>query len=132
VLTQAVDEFGNSDLDFVGHVGGDDFVIVTTPANAEAICGNVVACFDEGIRAFYTPTDVERGGIDAVDRQGRQTFVPLIAISIAVVCMARDEFEHPAQIGQVAADIKQYLKQQGGDGSRYMINRRNRAELLES
>jgi hypothetical protein len=51
-----------------------------------------------------------------------------MALSLAVVTVARDEFDHPAQISQTAADIKQFIKRQGASGSRFLVNRRGEAK----
>ncbi len=124
LLTAVVAEEGDPDQDFVGHVGGDDFVIVTTPELVERLCRAIVEKFDGAIAGFYSPVDRDRGGLEAKDRQGSRIFVPLMGISLAVVTVTSGGFEHPAQISQIAAEIKKYLKQQGGEGSRFMIDRR--------
>jgi PleD family two-component response regulator len=124
VLTAAVAELGDADQDFVGHVGGDDFVVVTSPDRVEAICKRITEMFDAGAAGFYNDRDASRGGIVTVDRQGRETFVPIVAISLAVVTVPPGEFQHPAQISQTSAELKLYLKQTDGVGSKYMIDRR--------
>jgi diguanylate cyclase (GGDEF)-like protein len=124
LLTAVVAEEGDPDQDFVGHVGGDDFVLVTSPDLVEQICHRVVDRFDGEIARFYSEADRERGGLSAKDRLGNHIFVPVMGISLAVVTIQNGSFEHPAQISQTAADIKKYLKGQGGEGSRFMIDRR--------
>ena len=124
VLTEVVAEVGEAESDFVGHVGGDDFVVVLAPERAEAICREIVRRFDEGIVRYYSEEAAERGGLFAADRQGNQLFVPLMGISLAVVTVTPELFEHPAQISQTAAEIKSYLKQRSAEGSRFMIDRR--------
>jgi diguanylate cyclase (GGDEF)-like protein len=124
LLTAVVAEVGDADQDFFGPVGGDDFVIITTPERAEAICETVVSRFDAEIDRYHSDEDRERRGLFAKDQQGNQIFVPLMGISLAVVTVHEDLFEHPAQISQTAAEIKKYLKQQSGEGSRYLIDRR--------
>ena len=124
VLTEVVADLGDAESDFVGHVGGDDFVVLFAPERAEAICREIVRRFDAGIVRFYSEVDAERGGIFASDRQGNQIFVPLMGISLAVVTVTPELFEHPAQISQTAAEIKSYLKQRSAAGSQYMIDRR--------
>jgi CheY-like chemotaxis protein len=129
LLSEAIREAGDPETDFVGHVGGDDFVLVTGPDRVEHICRLVVTRFDEGVSAFYTPDDIARGGFDAEDRQGRGLFVPLMALSLAVVTVTSGEFEHPAQISQIAADIKQFLKHTVASGSRYLVDRRGESRV---
>ncbi len=128
LLTAVVADEGDPDQDFVGHVGGDDFVVVTSPERVEAICHAVVNRFDSEIASYYAEEDRERGGLFAKDRQGAKIFVPLMGVSLAVVTIQSHSFEHPAQISQTAAEIKKYLKQQGGAGSRFLIDRRGERE----
>jgi len=130
LLTEAIRDAGDPENDFVGHVGGDDFVLVTAQDRVEHICRLVVSGFDAGVSPFYTPADIERGGFDAEDRLGRGLFVPLMALSLAVVTVSDGEFEHPAQISQIAADIKQFLKHSGSVGSRYLVNRRGDGRVV--
>ena len=47
---------------FIGHVGGDDFVLVCAPSAVEALCGSAVDYFDDHVRALHDPEDVARGG----------------------------------------------------------------------
>ncbi|HQR37234.1 MAG TPA: response regulator [Blastocatellia bacterium] len=125
LLTAVVAEEGDPDLDFVGHVGGDDFVVVTTPERAEAISQRIVERFDAEIDRYYSPEDRKRRGINARDRQGNELFVPLIGITLAVVCVQNGGYDHPAQISQTAAEVKSYLKLRGERGSLYLIDRRS-------
>lgn len=131
LLTSVVADVGDPDQDFVGHIGGDDFVFVTTPERVERICKAIVERFDAGIARFYAEQDREQRGLYASDRQGNRVFVPLMGISLAVVSVLPNLFEHPAQIGQTAAEIKSYLKQRGESGSRYLIDRRAPSEATE-
>ena len=125
LLTRTVADAGDVDNDFVGHVGGDDFVIVTVPSRVEKICEAITTRFDVEVVRFYTEEDRERGGVEASDRQGNNLFVPLMGISIAVVSVTPGAYEHPAQIGQTAAEIKNYLKRSGAKtGSCYLVDRR--------
>jgi len=124
LLTAVVMEEGDPDHDFVGHVGGDDFVVITGPDRVETISRRVVERFDSEIGQYYSSEDRERGGLSALDRQGNAIFVPLIGITLSVVCVQAGNYEHPAQISQTAAEIKKYLKQRGSDASDYLIDRR--------
>src|SRR6266542_438721 len=81
VLLEAVEQAGNPD-DFVGHIGGDDFVVITSPANAERIASAAIEQFDLLSPLFYDPATRKRGYIDAKDRQGRPTRYPFVSLSI--------------------------------------------------
>ncbi len=108
--------------DFLGHIGGDDFIFITTIDRWENICKMIVDEFERGKLAFYKDEDKARGYIIAKNRQGQVTQVPLIGIAIAVLTNELRVFTHVGQIGQVAAELKHFAKSQGG--SVYVKDRR--------
>ena len=110
---------------FVGHIGGDDFIMVLDQENVSAICEEVIKKFGEGIVAHYGPEDLARGGIEGVDRYGVQRSFPIMTVSIAVVICQDGEYESAVDIAQTTAEIKDYVK--GIPGSNYMINRRRKS-----
>lgn len=121
ILYRSKDEYGDPD-DFVGHIGGDDFVLVTSPDNVEAVCGAIIAAFDRVVPDCYDQDDRMRGYIEGTDRYGVTRRFPLMSISIAVVTDARRNFKSPLEIAQVATEIKEYVKSL--PGSNYLIDRR--------
>ena len=100
--------------DFVGHIGGDDFVVVTTPAHAEKIAEEAIANFDREVRQMYTPDDIVRGTIATKDRQGTMHTFPVMSISIGVVTSDRPSIKTIAQIGEIAAELKAFAKSKLG------------------
>ncbi|MGH9759662.1 MAG: GGDEF domain-containing response regulator, partial [Blastocatellia bacterium] len=125
LLTRVVAELGRPDQDFVGHIGGDDFIIVSAPDRIRAIAEAVVKRFDVEVRGFYAAEDLERGGFETVDRLFQTSFAPIVTISLAVV-ISDGTFTHPGQIAQAAAEVKNYLKRNEHKSSCYMIDRRSR------
>jgi diguanylate cyclase (GGDEF)-like protein len=109
---------------FVGHIGGDDFIMVLDQVNVPVVCEEIIKEFAKGIPAHYNPEDVARGGIDSMDRYGVQRFFPIMTISIAVVLCQDGEYQSAVDIAQTSAEIKDYVK--GMPGSNYMINRRRK------
>lgn len=107
---------------FVGHVGGDDFVMVLSSDQAAPVCEAVITRFDEFIRRHYSAEDLEKGAIEGVDRYGVSRTFPIMSISIAVVICRAGEFGSAVEIAKTAADIKDLLKK--APGSTYLINRR--------
>jgi diguanylate cyclase (GGDEF)-like protein len=107
---------------FVGHIGGDDFAILTTPAMVDSICQTLVASFDHAIRQLYHPDDLQRGFLSGLDRHGMLRRFGLMTISIGVVTTERRSFANAAELAQVAAEMKHYAKTQ--PGSSYAANRR--------
>jgi diguanylate cyclase (GGDEF)-like protein len=105
-----VRQLGNPD-DFVGHVGGDDFVVVTTPERAHSLCTHICDQYKEESTAVYRPEDLRRGSISGVDRKGRSFQFPLVSLSIGVV---NNQIRQPHSIQEVsylAAEAKYHAKQ---------------------
>jgi GGDEF domain-containing protein/CHASE3 domain sensor protein len=96
--------------DFLGHIGGDDFVIISVPPRAEEICRRIVAGFDGRIRKFYTEKDREQGFFIGKDRKGDRQKFPLISVTIAIVTDDGARFLNPLAMAEAAAQLKEYAK----------------------
>lgn len=96
-LLTAVGKAGDP-LAFVGHVGGDDFVVVCTPDQAEPLCHLVVAEFDALVPGHYDAVDAARGWLEVVDRRGELRRYGLVAVSIGVAAMNGGSRDHRAVI----------------------------------
>ncbi len=125
IVSRAVAEHGSED-DFIGHIGGDDFVVITTPDAFEAICQSVVASFDADIPGLYSASDRKRGYIVGENRQGDKVEFPLATISIAVVTNRDNKTLNHIQFGEVAAEMKEHAKAEAG--SVFKVERRKSAE----
>ena len=110
---------------FVGHIGGDDFVMVFDQEKVPPVCEEVIKKFGEGIVAHYNKEDLARGAIEGTDRYGVPRVFPIKTISIAVVICRQGEYDSAVSIAQTAAQIKDYVK--GKPGSNYLINQRRKA-----
>ncbi|MFH1143272.1 MAG: response regulator [Candidatus Eisenbacteria bacterium] len=113
ILTTAVSLEG-SGHDFVGHVGGDDFVLIVDVAHAKAVAEAVVKEFDEKIPRLYLEADRQRGGIEIADRQGNVRRFPLMTITIAAITQQDQCYAHLGELSQVAAELKSFGKSQAG------------------
>ena len=122
-ILEAIQKYGTED-DFVGHIGGDDFIVITEMERAPLICQEVIKLFDSRIPSHYEPEDRERGYIVSTDRQGNINHFPIMSISIAVVHNTYREIDHPGKVAQIAAEIKKYVKNM--PGSNFMFDRRRR------
>ncbi len=105
----AVHEHGNPD-DFVGHVGGDDFIIVTTPPRAKTLCRYIVTRYKTESASLYRAEDAERGSISGVDREGRPYQFPLVSLSIGVVSNQITRLSSIQEVGYLAAEAKRHAK----------------------
>ena len=108
--------------DFVGHIGGDDFVLITSPENIDVVCQAIIAAFDQAAPSFYDDDDRARGYLEGTDRYGVSRRFPLISISIAVVSDTKRVFTSPIEIARVANEVKDYVKTL--PGSNYLVDRR--------
>jgi diguanylate cyclase (GGDEF)-like protein len=123
VLVEAAQRFGGSSS-FVGHIGGDDFIVVTSPEFAEELGEEIIAQFDRQVLALYDPADRERGNIEVRNRQHQIERFPLMSITIAMVSTERMPVSHAAQLLDIAQELKAHGK--GIAGSVLVGERRRR------
>jgi len=109
IIEQAVRTKGASD-DFVGHIGGDDFVVITTPGRAREISADIIKYFDQRIPAFYDEQDRRHGHILGKTRQGVEMQFPLMTISIAIVTNEDRTITNPLEASEIAAELKDHAK----------------------
>jgi diguanylate cyclase (GGDEF)-like protein len=121
IIHEAVRVHGDRDT-FVGHVGGDDFVMILSADHASTVCEAVIDLFTAEVIKHYSAEDIAKGGIEGTDRYGVDRFFPLMTISIAVIICGRGEFTSAVEIARSAAEIKEYVKEK--PGSCYFISRR--------
>jgi len=113
VTVDAVRRRGTAN-DFVGHIGGDDFIVVTQNDRAEEIAKEVIAEFDRDIRNLYSAKDLRAGFIETRDRRGALNRFPIITLSMAIVSNDRGQLSNYAQVGEAAAELKRYAKSIAG------------------
>jgi diguanylate cyclase (GGDEF)-like protein len=109
ILTSAVAACGNAS-DFVGHIGGDDFVVMTTPDKADAVAGKVVELFDSGSRDWFDREDLQRGYLRIRKRSGEVMKVIALGITLAVVTNTKTRIEHIGEVADIASELKHYGK----------------------
>ena len=113
ILSMAVEKLGAKD-DFVGHIGGDDFVLVTDAERAEFIGKYIIDEFDKGAVFMLSENDVKRGFFEVRNRQGEISRVSLMSITIALVISTDNTIKHFAEINDIASDLKKYGKKMKG------------------
>jgi signal transduction histidine kinase/DNA-binding response OmpR family regulator len=99
---------------FLGHVGGDDFVLLAAPERVDGLCRQVIAAFDRAIPLHYDREDRARGFIEAADRAGQLRRFPLMTVTIASVVAAPGRFERHADLARAAAALKERAKRIAG------------------
>ncbi len=102
--------------EFIGHIGGDDFIIVGDPYKMRSIAQFAVNAVKNNAPKFYSDEDKKRGGIEGLDRQGIKRFFPFFGITVAVVDIDPSRANvTPDQIADIASKIKGKLKSAGGN-----------------
>jgi diguanylate cyclase (GGDEF)-like protein len=96
--------------DFLGHIGGDDFVLICSPDRIQTLCNKIIEEFDKGITAHYDPEDAQKGFIISIDRNDKPAMFGIMTISLAVVNTDRTLVRDPKEIAQKVAELKQYAK----------------------
>ncbi len=109
LLVKTVRSIGGPDS-FIGHIGGDDFVFVTTDKLAENVCKQIIVEFDKAAPQFYNEEDRKAGYIIGKDRLGNEIKTGLLSISIGIVSNATYPITHVAQISEKGAELKKYAK----------------------
>ncbi|MFH1379408.1 MAG: EAL domain-containing protein [bacterium] len=125
IILSAVHDFGNPD-DFVGHIGGDDFIAISTPEKIDVICLDALQKFDATIINFYSHDDQEKGRIIIEDRRGKIKEFPIMSISAATVTNEYKSIKHIGQISAIATELKKYAK--SFKGSCYVKDRRDNVQ----
>ena len=121
VISEHVHQVENSN-NFMGHIGGDDFVAIIDKTDYDKICQEIIIEFDAGVESFYGRKDIERGYVEVENRKGDLEQFPMTTISIAVVEVDSEIFSSTLEIGEVGAQVKHRAK--SIMGSAYVINRR--------
>src|SRR5213080_4205522 len=122
MLAEILIHAAGSDQRFVGHIGGDDFVLLARAEEAEALAEENTARFDASIRALYDPDDHARGWIEARDRRGRLRHTPIATVSIGIVNVPPGRFSGATAAARAAAEVKEVAKRR--PGSAWAVDRR--------
>lgn len=120
-LVESAVEIGDPGA-FIGHVGGDDFILVMNPEVVEEFCKAVVERFDDGILDFYDPQEAMRGFVEVIDRRGERHAFPICSISMGVATNLRRSFASEWEASAVASEMKEHAKTEAG--SSYKVDRR--------
>jgi len=107
---------------FVGHIGGDDFIFMVPASEIAPVCTEILEIFDTLIPLQYNEQDSRAGYFFGKDRRGQLHRVPLMTLSIGIVTNRNRTFAHPAEVSELATEMKSYAKTL--PGSVYVVDRR--------
>lgn len=116
---------------FIGHVGGDDFVVIVSPEHAEPVAQMVCDRFDALAPSLYDPDDRVAGSIEVPDRRGIPQRYGLLSLSIGIASTDRRLIQHREELVTAATEMKRFAKSRSRDGSRYAFDRRTEGSELE-
>ena len=112
------------ELDFLGHIGGDDFLMIFRSRAWQARCLQLLEDFERGVPRFFRPEHREAGGYTSLDRQGREVHHPLISLSLGAVRVEPGTYSSPQELSEAAAVAKHQAK--GVPGCHLFVERRSR------
>lgn len=115
LLAQVLTDNADPLADFVGHIGGDDFLVLFGSADWETRCRRIMAQFAAGAATLYTPSDAAAGGYVTEDRSGQRVFTPLVSLSIGAVQIDPGRYSTHHQISSAAAVAKKEAKKIPGN-----------------
>lgn len=121
VIRDAIQKHGTKG-DFLGHIGGDDFVAIVSYENAKKIGKEIVKLFDAGITDFYSEEDVKSGYIRILNRKGKMEKYPLMTLTVAMISNKYRKYDSVLELGEDGASVKKKAKTI--EGSTFLENRR--------
>lgn len=113
LLARIAMEQCDSQRDFLGHVGGDDFVLLFQSPDWKLRCERLVSEFAERARAMFDSQAQARGGIDAEDRHGVMRFFPCTTVSVGAVALDGSDYSRAEEVANLAASAKHAAKLAG-------------------
>ncbi|NLC37104.1 MAG: GGDEF domain-containing protein [Alcaligenaceae bacterium] len=115
LTAQLLSEHIDAELDFLGHIGGDDFIIIFRSDDWKRRSQAIVDGFAQACQFLYQPDHLEAGGYMALNRQGQEVFHQLLSISLGIVCMDGRQRLPSAQVAEMATAAKAEAKKLGGN-----------------
>lgn len=123
IIQETVSAMGSGEpFEMVGHIGGDDFVVLTSEEGAERLCRELLRRFDAMVPEYYDERDRQRGYVVTADRQGRVIKAPIATLSIGVVTNRFRRIDNHWLVGSLAAEVKKKAK--ALPGSSYYVDQR--------
>jgi len=123
VILSSIRKHGSSE-DFVGHIGGDDFIVITKLEAAIDICKDIIENTAFSIPQLFDEEDLKRGYFETLTRRGKKKVAANLTVTIAVTTTEYSQFENSMEISSILAALKRYGKNKGGN--LYVVDRRKK------
>lgn len=120
------DSTGSDDLSFTGHIGGDDYILITSPQIAISTCEKVISSFESALQAFHGMDDYTMGYYISKNRKNEEETFKLLSLSIGIVSTEVYKIESFAQLASIATEVKKAAKIESASISRSSIVRDRR------
>jgi len=128
ILVAAIKKWDQSTIGFAGHIGGDDFIVITRPKHSIAICEYIIELFNRARKAFHTDDELVNSTYCSIDREGNSRRFGLLSLSIGVVSTEVHRISSIAEISSIASDLKTRAK--SVSGSVIVRDRRERTVVV--
>ncbi|OSM02520.1 putative diguanylate cyclase [Magnetofaba australis IT-1] len=123
ITAELLTSYVDPQQDFVGHVGGDDFILLMRSSDWKTRVQKALNAFDERIVQLYSPEDRARKGIVAVDRRGQSSFFGILSLSVGAVQPTVELCQSHHEVASLAVHAKKMAKQT--PGSVLFVDRRH-------
>ncbi len=115
LTAQILVESHNKECDFVGHIGGDDFITLFLSADWMAHCEFILKRFESEIIQLYDKQHLMGGGLWSKDRRGKKSFYPIMSLSIGAVEISPKNFDSYHDVASMASNAKAMAKKMNGN-----------------
>ncbi|KAF0183680.1 MAG: diguanylate cyclase/phosphodiesterase [Nitrospirae bacterium] len=131
MLRHAVRSLCEGTLCFIGHIGGDDFIVITRPQYSRRVAEEIVAAFTAGLSDYHGPEDFARGAYRAQNRKGEFEKFDLLSLSIGILSTEVKKYTSYGEVASLASEIKKLAKMQKGFSivhDRRLLSSENRSD----
>ncbi len=122
MIVLVVERSGTQNSSFYGHIGGDDFILITNPNSAQGIVKEIIREFEGHLAIFHGESDYQARCYTAVNRKGQEETFGLLSLSIGILSTLLMPISSYAQLASLATEVKKAAK--GQHGSSIVINKR--------
>ncbi|MCI4625449.1 MAG: EAL and GGDEF domain-containing protein [Candidatus Magnetoovum sp. WYHC-5] len=114
-IIQLAMELADDDFNFIGHIGGDDFIVITRPQSSINICNKIIDMFKEELPALHGVVDFHNGFYKSKNRKGNDEVFELLSLSIGIVSTEVHKIDTFSHLSSIAAELKKAAKQRPGN-----------------
>jgi diguanylate cyclase (GGDEF)-like protein len=111
IIVRARKRWGSRDTSFVGHIGGDDFIMILRPKHSVVACQFIVSQFESICRKFHSKEELEAEHYVSIDRNRKKRKFNLLSLSIGIVSTEIHHISSLAEISSIATDLKKRAKE---------------------